>query len=149
MNLKEILEELKKKAYNKIANDDAIKARDELRKLGRDPKLDLLQHYYGSKNLANMLPFGYLGDAGAFGVGLGKEMLNYFNQPSGFSVDDMGANWAGITNMTLNEADERNLFNHTESKENIKGFGQGDVKQVSKKLGLNIFDDELRKLIGY
>ena len=78
MNLKEILEELKKKAYSKIANDDAIKARNELRKLGRDPKLDLLQHYYGSKNLANMLPLGYLGDAGAFGVGLGKEMLNYF-----------------------------------------------------------------------
>ena len=146
MNLKEILEELKKKAYKKLANDDAIKARDELRKLGKDPQLDLLQHYYGSKNLANIF-----GGVGAFGIGLGKEMLNYFNQPSGFSVDDMGANWAGITDMTLDEADKRNLFNHTESKKNIKGFGQGNMRQVSEKLGLNIFDwdDELKKLIGY
>ena len=145
MSLSGILEELKKKVYGKLANDDAIKARDELRKLGRNPQLDLLQHYYGSKNLANIF-----GGVGAFGAGLGKEVLNYFNQPSGFSIDDMGANWAGIMNMTLDEADKRNLFNHTESKENIKGFGQGDMEKVSKKLGLNIFDyDEFRKLIGY
>ncbi len=145
MDFTDLLEDLKKKAYRKLATNDALKARDKLRELGYDPKLDLLQHYYGSKNLANIMPLGYLGDAGVLALGTGKEFLNYFNQPSGFSVDDMGANVAGIMNMSLENAAKRNLFNHTESKENIKGFGQGNLRNVIGKF--NIFDDD--EYIGY
>jgi len=121
------LEELKEKIYGPLITNPSLIARRQLRSQGKDPKLDLLQHYYGSKNLAKISPMVSLG------VGLGKEMLNYFNQPSGFSVDDMGANLMGIMGVPLDVASDLNIFNHTEEKGNIKGYGQGDFRKVAEK----------------
>jgi|21_taG_2_1085346.scaffolds.fasta_scaffold64184_2 hypothetical protein len=126
------LEELKEKIYGPLITNPSLIARRKLRSQGKDPKLDLLQHYYGSKNLAKISPVASLG------VGLGKEMLNYFNQPSGFSVDDMGANLMGIMGVPLDVASSLNIFNHTEEKGNIKGYGQGDFRKVAQKF--NPFD---------
>ena len=105
---------------------------------------DLLQHFFMSNNLRyeKKLPFGKeisIGAVPSLILGLGKEVSDGFglfgNQgaASGFSVDDLGANWAGATDMTFDEAYKKGLFTHTEPKD-WKGYGQGEYKKVFKKL---------------
>jgi len=144
MSFEEYLKAIKNKVYNKVATDDALESRKYLRGLGKDPKLDLLQHYHGSKNLSKIAP-GFAGKAAVLGLGLGKEIVNSVNQSSnaGFSMDDMGANLMGVLGIPLDVASSQNIFNHTETADNIKGYGQGDIRKVANKF--NIFDiyDEL------
>tara|TARA_R100001244_G_scaffold34600_1_gene31970 strand:- start:60 stop:542 length:483 start_codon:yes stop_codon:yes gene_type:complete len=105
---------------------------------------DLLRHFFMSENLRyeKKLPFGLeisLGAGPSLILGLGKEVADGFGlfgntgAASGFSVDDLGANWAGATDMTFDEAYKKGLFKHTEAK-GWKGYGQGEYKKVYKKL---------------
>ena len=132
----ELLSLLRNKIADNLYYNDAMKARQELEAQGKNPSWDLLNHYYVSKNLADKAPFGYLGDAGVLGLGFGAEVLDGLFTPStGFSVDDMGANLAGVMGMSLDEASNQNIFNHTESKRT--GIGQGDIRKVANKFGVD------------
>ena len=53
-----------------------------------------------------------------------------------FSVDDLGADWAGATRMPLDVALAKGLFKHTEP--GVTGIGQGKPIQVLK----NVLSDE-------
>ena len=115
-----------------------------------DAKEDLLTHYFASQTMS-----GKSGVAMPISLALGliKEIgdsqrvpyfnpkKGYFEESTGFSVDDLGANWAGATKMTLDEAYNRGLFTHTEtvprandwSQDSKYGYGQGEWRQVLKK----------------
>ena len=137
---------LRKDAWNKVI--DITKARETGGRL-KYPNVDkdLLQHYFMSQNLryAKKLPFGKeisLGAGPSLFAGLIKEaadgglipFVKTQGSATGFSVDDLGADWAGATDMPFDEAYARGLFTHTETKGNIKGYGQGEWRKVKKKL---------------
>ena len=113
-----------------------------------DAKIDLLTHYFASQSMSEKLNMPI-----SLALGLIKEVgdsqrvpyfnpkKGYFEESTGFSVDDLGANWAGATKMTLDEAYNRGLFTHTEtvpkandwSQDSKYGYGQGEWRQVLKK----------------
>jgi len=96
-----------------------------------DASNDLVKHYVASKLFRDLV-----GEYGSLGIGLFKEVIDgTMGESAGkFSVDDLGADWAGATGMSLAEANDRGLFNHTEDWYNQKGYGQGDYRQVRDKL---------------
>ena len=130
-----------------------MKANIAGKKLYPKAKKDLLQHYFTMQNLrlgqdffGKEVPIGM---PMAIGAGLFKEAIDGIGsiisgresvvnfgtkgRDAGFSVDDLGANWAGIINMPIDEAYSRGLFTHTETRDNIKGIGQGIPEEVLKK----------------
>lgn len=114
-------------------------------------KEDLLTHYFVSQSISgkwglNMpisLALGLIKEVGD------SQRAPYFNpnqghfkKSTGFSVDDLGANWAGATKMNLDEAYNRGLFTHTEtvpkandwSQDSKYGYGQGEWRKVLDKI---------------
>jgi hypothetical protein len=109
---------------------------------------DLLSHYFLSGHMTNEVGPGL-----SFAIGVGKEALDsqrfpylnpsqgYFKNSTGFSMDDLGADYAGATNMDFNEAYKRGLFTHTESvpqnndwsQPSVYGYGEGNFKKVIEK----------------
>jgi len=115
-----------------------------------DAKEDLLTHYFASQTMSGKwgvampisLALGLMKEVGdSQRVPYFNPSQGYFEESTGFSVDDLGANWAGATKMTLDEAYNRGLFTHTEtvprandwSQDSRYGYGQGEWKQVLKK----------------
>jgi len=153
-----MLSEMYRNYHNKLGWDSHNQAKAVMKLKDKDgnliypnAKIDLLTHYFASQSLS--------GKSGAampisLALGLVKEIgdsqrvpyfnpsQGYFKESSGFSVDDLGANWAGATKMTLDEAYNRGLFTHTESvpknndwsQDSIYGLGQGKWKKVLKKV---------------
>ena len=144
----------KKLDYDKTDVDNKVKAIMDLvdsegNKVYPNANKDLLSHYFATENLSDNV-----GTPLALAIGFGKEIGDsqrvpyfnpeegYFEGSTGFSVDDLGANWAGATDMTLDEAYNRGLFTHTEavprghdwSKSSQYGFGQGDFNKVLSKV---------------
>ena len=114
-------------------------------------KEDLLKHYFTSQTMSGKwgvampisLALGLMKEVGdSQRVPYFNPKKGYFKESTGFSVDDLGANWAGATKMTLDEAYNRGLFTHTEtvprandwSQDSKLGYGQGEWRQVLKKL---------------
>lgn len=109
--------------------DNKIKPQlDMMKKAYPDADEDLLKHYLVSKY---MKIIG--GPVLSGSVGLFKEVLDGIGGKSvaGFSLDDLGADWAGIT-MSPPEAYERGLFKHTEDEST--GMGQGLWRDVLSKV---------------
>jgi len=114
---------------------------------GYDVDEDLLRHYVMSSNIANR--FGpakqYTGTITSLQGGLFKEIMDGAGaligkgptkgRATAFSVDDLGADWAGATHMPLDVALAKGLFKHTEP--GVTGIGQGKPIQVLK----NVFSD--------
>ena len=134
--------EIRKDAWNKVLAVTKAKDKDGNLSYPNVDK-DLLQHYFMSQNLrfeqdilGKQVPLGL---PLSLALGLGKEiadgtgLFNTQGSASGFSVDDLGANWVGATDMPFDEAYARGMFKHTETKGNIKGFGQGEWKKVLEK----------------
>ena len=134
--------EIRKDAWNKVLAVTKAKDKDGNLSYPNVDK-DLLQHYFMSQNLrfeqellGKQVPLGL---PFSLALGLGKEiadgtgLFNTKGAASGFSVDDLGADWAGATDMPFDEAYTRGMFKHTETKGNIKGFGQGEWRQVLEK----------------
>ena len=111
-------------------------------------KKDLLTHYFLSQDMSEQtnIPLSLaLGFAKEIGDSQRLPFFNpssgYFKNSTGFSVDDLGANYAGATNMPLDVAYGKGLFKHTESvprnnnwqQSSIYGFGQGKYKEVLDK----------------
>ena len=104
-----------------------------------DAKQDLVQHYVMSQMLRKAT-----GPVSSLGIGLFKEALDGVGaligtgptkgREAGFSVDDLGANWAGVMYMSPDKAYQKGLFKHTETKKNITGLGQGKPVEVLKKI---------------
>ena len=104
-----------------------------------DAKQDLVQHYVMSQVLRK-----YTGPINSLGIGLFKEAIDGVGaligsgptkgREAGFSVDDLGANWAGVMYMSPDKAYKKGLFKHTETKNNITGLGQGKPVEVVKKI---------------
>jgi hypothetical protein len=104
-----------------------------------DAKPDLVQHFMASKVLTDTV-----GPVNSLRVGLFKEVLDGVGaligtgptkgRKAGFSVDDLGADWAGAISMSPDEAYRKGLFNHTELAKNITGLGQGKPVEVFKKI---------------
>jgi hypothetical protein len=127
--------EVRDDAWNKVmAVTSAVDGEGNL--MYPNAKKDLLQHYFASQGLADKVSSPV-----SLAVGLGKEIgdggfIPFYNSTgnaSGFSVDDLGANYAGATDMPFDEAYDRGMFTHTETKGNIKGYGQGEVSKVLAK----------------
>jgi len=112
-------------------------------------KKDLLTHYFVSQDMSEQtniplsLALGFAKEIGdSQRLPFFNPKNNYFENSTGFSVDDMGANYAGATNMPLDVAYGRGLFKHTESvpknndwrKSSVYGYGQGEYDKVLKKL---------------
>ena len=114
-------------------------------------KEDLLKHYFTSQTMSGKwgvampisLALGLMKEVGdSQRVPYFNPSQGYFEESTGFSVDDLGANWAGATKMTLDEAYNRGLFTHTEtvprdndwSQDSKLGYGQGEWRQVLKKV---------------
>jgi hypothetical protein len=96
-----------------------------------DAKQDLVKHFVASGLMSQIL-----GPVKSLQVGLLKEILDGTGKKrsdAGFSVDDLGADWAGATGMSAEKAYKKGLFNHTETKENMVG-GQGVPSKVFNKL---------------
>jgi len=111
-------------------------------------KKDLLRHYFQSQDMANQiskplsLALGVLKEVGdSQRVPYFNPSKGYFKGGTGFSVDDLGADYAGATDMPLDEAYGRGLFTHTEtvpqnndwSQPSDYGYGEGEYKEVLKK----------------
>ena len=114
----------------------------------KNAKKDLLTHYFLSQDMSEQtnIPLSLaLGFAKEIGDSQRLPFFNpssgYFKNSTGFSVDDLGANYAGATNMPLDVAYGKGLFKHTESvprnnnwqQSSIYGFGQGKYKEVLDK----------------
>lgn len=96
-----------------------------------DAKQDLVKHFVASGLMSQIL-----GPVKSLQVGLLKEIMDGTGKKrsdAGFSVDDLGADWAGATGMSAEKAYKKGLFNHTETKENMVG-GQGVPSKVFNKL---------------
>lgn len=102
-----------------------------------DAKQDLVKHFVASGLMSQIL-----GPVKSLQVGLLKEIIDGTGKKiggptkgkdAGFSVDDLGADWAGATGMSAEKAYKKGLFNHTETKENMVG-GQGVPSKVFNKL---------------
>tara|TARA_R100000656_G_scaffold124180_1_gene101785 strand:- start:219 stop:539 length:321 start_codon:yes stop_codon:yes gene_type:complete len=88
---------------------------------------DLLKHYAKVKEM-DILERIFLP--------LGKEVADWIGitgSKTGFSMDDIGANIAGMR-YTPEEANERGLFTHTEGSDNWTGQGQGLFTAVLNKV---------------
>ena len=141
--IKDRTKEIRKDAWDKVLAVTKAKDKDGNLSYPNVDK-DLLQHYFMSQNLRfeqDILGMEVpLGLPLSLALGLGKEiadgtgLFNTKGSASGFSVDDLGANWVGATDMPFDEAYARGMFKHTETKGNIKGFGQGEWRKVLKKL---------------
>ena len=104
-----------------------------------DAKQDLVQHYVASQLIRRVA-----GPALSLGVGLFKEVVDGLGtlagtgptkgREAGFSVDDLGADYAGAMFMSPDKAYKKGLFQHTETKDNITGLGQGKPVEVVKKI---------------
>ena len=104
-----------------------------------DAKKDLVQHYVMSQMIRK-----YTGPVNSLGIGLFKEAIDGVGaligsgptkgREAGFSVDDLGADWAGAMYMSPDKAYKKGLFKHTETKDNITGLGQGKPVEVVKKI---------------
>ena len=114
-----------------------------------DARKDLLQHYFLSQDMANKistplsLALGVIKEVGdSQRVPFFNPKRGYFEKSTGFSVDDLGANYAGAKDIPFDEAYSRGLFTHTEtvpknkdwSKDSQYGYGQGEYKEVINKL---------------
>ena len=116
-----------------------------------DAKEDLLTHYFASQTMSGKwgvampisLALGLMKEVGdSQRVPYFNPSQGYFEESTGFSADDLGANWAGATKMTLDEAYNRGLFTHTEtvpkandwSQDSRYGYGQGEWRQVLEKV---------------
>ena len=114
-------------------------------------KIDLLTHYFASQSLSGKwglkmplsLALGLIKEVGdSQRVPYFNPKRGYFEESTGFSVDDLGANWAGASKMDIDEAYDRGLFTHTEtvpkandwSQDSKYGYGQGEWRKVKKKL---------------
>ena len=96
-----------------------------------DAKQDLVKHFVASGLMSQIL-----GPVKSLQVGLLKEIMDGTGKKrsdAGFSVDDLGADWAGSTGMSAEKAYKKGFFNHTETKENMVG-GQGVPSKVFNKL---------------
>jgi hypothetical protein len=141
--IKDKTKEIRKDAWDKVLAVTKAKDKDGNLSYPNVDK-DLLQHYFMSQNLRfeqDILGMEVpLGLPLSLALGLGKEiadgtgLFNTKGSASGFSVDDLGADWVGATDMPFDEAYARGMFKHTETKGNIKGFGQGEWRKVLKKL---------------
>jgi len=121
---------------------------DSFKSEGYDVDKDLIEHYVMSRNIANK--FGpakkLTGTMTSLQGGLFKEIMDGAGALAGkgptkgrataFSVDDLGADWAGATRMPLDVALAKGLFKHTEP--GVTGIGQGKPIQVLK----NVLCDE-------
>ena len=104
-----------------------------------DAKKDLVQHYVMSRMIGR-----YTGPVNSLGIGLFKEAIDGVGaligsgptkgREAGFSVDDLGADWAGAMYMSPDKAYKKGLFKHTETKKNITPPGQGKPIEVFKKI---------------
>jgi len=109
---------------------------------------DLLQHYFQSQDMTNQISkplslalgvFKEIGDSQR--VPFLNPKQGYFKGSTGFSVDDLGADYAGATDMPFDEAYGRGLFKHTEtvpqnndwSQPSDYGYGEGKYKEVLDK----------------
>jgi len=101
---------------------------DVLKKTYPKADEDLLKHYLASQYIKRIG-----GPVLSGAVGLFKEVMDGIGGKSvaGFSTDDLGADWAGIT-MSPQEAYGRGLFTHTEK--GTTGMGQGLWKDVLGKV---------------
>ena len=116
-----------------------------------DAKEDLLTHYFASQTMSGKwgvampisLALGLMKEVGdSQRVPYFNPSQGYFEESTGFSVDDLGANWAGASKMDIDEAYNRGLFTHTEtvprandwSQDSKYGYGQGEWKQVLEKV---------------
>jgi len=111
-------------------------------------KKDLLTHYFLSQDMSEQtniplsLALGFVKEIGdSQRLPFFNPSRGYFKNSTGFSVDDLGANYAGATNMPLDVAYRKGLFKHTESvprnndwtQSSIYGFGQGEYEKVLGK----------------
>jgi len=111
-------------------------------------KKDLLTHYFLSQDMSEQtniplsLALGFVKEIGdSQRLPFFNPSSGYFKNSTGFSVDDLGANYAGATNMPLDVAYRKGLFKHTESvprnndwtQSSIYGFGQGEYEKVLGK----------------
>jgi hypothetical protein len=109
---------------------------------------DLLTHYFLSQDMSEQtniplsLALGFVKEIGdSQRLPFFNPSSGYFKNSTGFSVDDLGANYAGATNMPLDVAYRKGLFKHTESvprnndwtQSSIYGFGQGEYEKVLGK----------------
>ncbi len=139
----EMATEAKNKADQILASKDS-----DGNLLYPNAKKDLLTHYFLSQDMSEQtnIPLSLaLGFAKEIGDSQRLPFFNpssgYFKNSTGFSVDDLGANYAGATNMPLDVAYGKGLFKHTESvprnnnwqQSSIYGFGQGKYKEVLDK----------------
>ena len=121
-----------------------MKAQVAGKKLYPKAEKDLLQHYFTVQEIGGPTyeqpissPVGLFTQVIA---SLGKEVydgMGIFKNKgatAGFSVDDLGADWAAIMNMPFDEAYNRGMFTHTETIDNMEGIGQGIPREVLKKL---------------
>ena len=144
----EMAAEAEKKADQILASKD-----NDGNLLYPNAKKDLLTHYFLSQDMSEQtniplsLALGFAKEIGDsqrvpfFNPDNGKLWPDFFKSSTGFSVDDLGANYAGATNMPLDVAYGKGLFKHTESvprnnnwqQSSIYGFGQGKYKEVLDK----------------
>jgi len=101
----------------------------ELKKQFPDASNQMLYHYLGSQRLDKEYPY-LPTQLGGF-VSEGLDVLG--GSKGGFSVDDLGANYAGH-NLNPQEAYDRGFFNVTEPADNWVGYGQGDWRTVWDKV---------------
>jgi len=144
----EMAAEAEKKADQILASKD-----NDGNLLYPNARKDLLTHYFLSQDMSEQtniplsLALGFAKEIGDsqrvpfFNPDNGKLWPDFFKSSTGFSVDDLGANYAGATNMPLDVAYGKGLFKHTESvprnnnwqQSSIYGFGQGKYKEVLDK----------------
>ena len=150
--IKDRTKEIRKDAKSKAKS--VMKTKDEDGNLMYpNAKEDLLSHYFASQTMSGKWGVGM---PISLALGLIKEIgdsqrvpyfnpkKGYFEKSTGFSVDDLGANWAGATGMSFDEAYNRGMFSHTEtvpqnndwSQDSKYGFGQGEWRKVMEKLGM-------------
>ena len=141
-----------------IMADAKSKAKSVMKSKDKDGNLmypnakeDLLKHYFTSQTMSGKwgvampisLALGLMKEVGdSQRVPYFNPSQGYFKESTGFSVDDLGANWAGASKMDIDEAYNRGLFTHTEtvprandwSQDSKLGYGQGEWRQVLKKV---------------
>ncbi len=135
MDIKGMLSGVSDSIQKKLIGKDV----DKILKQYPDAKKDLVQHYVMSRMIGR-----YTGPVNSLGIGLFKEAIDGVGaligsgptkgREAGFSVDDLGADWAGAMYMSPDKAYKKGLFKHTETKDNITGLGQGKPVEVVKKI---------------
>ena len=110
----------------RIRNEAPTAAR-ELMKGHPEMAPDLTEHYWGSQQLAKEW-----GRYPAAAAGVFHEAMNVFGSPGGFSLDDLGANWAGYNRLSPEQFRQSGLAQHTEGSD-YRGLGQGTIKDTLSK----------------